>query len=78
MIFNTKPTQKNASQKLNGHYLLNELWSDLDESSQAAVSGGSYSLSFTCTANSSSSCPCPEHRNGGTITRGTNTLGSGG
>jgi hypothetical protein len=40
MIFNTKAAQKNAGQKLTDHYLLNELWSELDETSQAAVSGG--------------------------------------
>jgi hypothetical protein len=40
MIFNTKVAQKNAGQKLIDHYLLQELWSELDDASQAAVSGG--------------------------------------
>jgi hypothetical protein len=44
MIFNTKPTQKNACQKLTDISLnkdkSNELWSELDETSQAALSGG--------------------------------------
>ncbi|MEP0859523.1 hypothetical protein [Trichocoleus sp. DQ-U1] len=49
MISNTKTAHKNAGQKLTDHYLLNELWSDLDETSQAAVSGGGNSSisSFT-------------------------------
>ncbi|MBD1811974.1 hypothetical protein NDA07_06940 [Microcoleus vaginatus DQ-U2] len=57
MIFHTKATQKNTGQKLNDHYLLNELGSDLDESSQAAVSGGISSLTsenITLTSKSSS------------------------
>ncbi|MEG5062600.1 hypothetical protein QUB33_03140 [Microcoleus sp. B3-A4] len=44
MIFNTKAAQRNAGQKLTDISLtngkLNELWSELDETSQAAVSGG--------------------------------------
>ncbi|MBD1811970.1 hypothetical protein NDA07_06960 [Microcoleus vaginatus DQ-U2] len=44
MIFNTQPIQKNASQKLRDISLVkgksNELWGELDESSQAAISGG--------------------------------------
>ncbi|MEG5062599.1 hypothetical protein QUB33_03135 [Microcoleus sp. B3-A4] len=44
MIFSTKATQKNAGQKLTDISLekgkLNKLWSELDETSQAALSGG--------------------------------------
>jgi hypothetical protein len=48
MIFNTKATQKKDSQKLTDIFLpkgkSSELWSELDETSQAAVSGGNISL----------------------------------
>ncbi|MBD1811969.1 hypothetical protein NDA07_06965 [Microcoleus vaginatus DQ-U2] len=44
MIFNAKATQKNNSQKLADISLnkdkSNQLWNELDETSQAAVSGG--------------------------------------
>ncbi|MEG5062601.1 hypothetical protein QUB33_03145 [Microcoleus sp. B3-A4] len=44
MIFRNRPTPKNGSQKLADIFLTNnksnELWSELDETSQAAVSGG--------------------------------------
>jgi membrane protein involved in colicin uptake len=43
MIFNTSATKKKAGQKLAASYLLNELWSDLDDAPQAAVSGGGFS-----------------------------------
>jgi hypothetical protein len=48
MIFNTKATQKDASQKLTdfsvGNNKSNELWHELNETSEAAVSGGSSTI----------------------------------
>ena len=50
MIFNTKATQKNACQKLDDISLnkdmSNQLWSELSETSEAAVSGGSPAVIF--------------------------------
>ena len=64
MIFNTKANQKNDSQKLADISLnkdkSNELWSELDESSQAAVSGGNpLVLSAETTPKSGGFCPDP-------------------
>jgi hypothetical protein len=51
MIFNTKATQKDASQKLTdfsvGNNKSNELWHELNETSEAAVSGGLSTISLT-------------------------------
>jgi hypothetical protein len=50
MIFNTKVTQKNVCQKLTNISLVKnnskELWSELDETSLAAVNGGGASASY--------------------------------